>query len=84
VRACVHAYICGIAIANDTDALFANLLVSIRGVYALRHRGSTRCDEATVFTEEAALRKGAAGCLHPSQLLAEIAFKLGRTPKYGA
>ncbi|RKP22244.1 hypothetical protein SYNPS1DRAFT_32181 [Syncephalis pseudoplumigaleata] len=57
---------------------------SQQGIYAVCHADSTRCDAATQFTEKDCTANGAAGRIRACQLLAEMAFKLGRTPKYGA
>jgi hypothetical protein len=48
------------------------------------HDGTTRRDAAAAFTEPAVCAHGANGAAPAAALLAEIAFKLGRAPKYGA
>ncbi|KAI8055142.1 hypothetical protein BDF22DRAFT_741737 [Syncephalis plumigaleata] len=57
---------------------------SQHGIYAVFHADSTRHDAATVFSEKNCIETGASGRVLPCQLLAEMAFKLGCTPKYGA
>jgi 2,3-bisphosphoglycerate-independent phosphoglycerate mutase len=48
------------------------------------HAGSTRRDEVQRFTERECREKGANLFISAEQFLSELAFKLGKTPKYGA
>lgn len=48
------------------------------------HEGSTRRDDVQRFTEAEVKSKGANGNIAAEQFVAELAFKLGKTPKYGA
>ncbi|KAI9595083.1 hypothetical protein BDF19DRAFT_92179 [Syncephalis fuscata] len=66
------------------DNTLISQFYSNRGIYAIFHTDSTRCDDAVVFSEHNCAAKGTSGCVLTCQLMAEVAFKLGRTPKYGA
>ncbi|KAL6769504.1 hypothetical protein ACKKBG_A31290 [Auxenochlorella protothecoides x Auxenochlorella symbiontica] len=46
--------------------------------------GVTRCDLMESFQPEAICQKGGAGMILAESLLAELAFKIGHAPKYGA
>jgi hypothetical protein len=48
------------------------------------HEGSTRRDDVQRFTEAEIVAKGANGNIAADHFVPELAFKLGKTPKYGA
>jgi hypothetical protein len=48
------------------------------------HPGTVRRDETQRFTEEEFNRRGANLLILADQFMPEVAFKLGRRPKYGA
>jgi len=48
------------------------------------HEGSTRRDYVEKFTEAEVKAKGANGAIATEHFMGELAFKLGKTPKYGA
>jgi 2,3-bisphosphoglycerate-independent phosphoglycerate mutase len=48
------------------------------------HEGTTRRDAVSRFTERECRENGANGQIAVQQFLSELAFKLGKTPKYGA
>jgi len=54
-------------------------------LYAVYHsRGITRRDETNTFVEEELVNNGGSGRMLAEHFMKEVAFKLGRMPKYGA